>query len=488
MVSDDISYNDKLKKPDDSGETDTSQPINLSAPSSEAPTIGGGAKAPGAPTSSGRFTNLQSYLDANAGYNKSGGGLAGQINSDLTNQGKDLGNKFTTEYGNSKDQANNQLVQNNSDLVNKATTNPSSLSDDEKSSFTKLRDASYNPVDFNGTYNNYMNQANNLQDLTNQAGSEAGRYSLLGNLYGKGGGYSQGQKKLDNLLLQNTADPNQIAALNNLQQIPSSLKSNIETANTNMSTLNTANQGLNAGVQKSTRDALGTAIGDFGTKAGTQLTDAQSQYATKQQQLQDALAGFQGRGDNNGVDQAQSALAQLSLIPPTQNNVISSQDQAYINALNSLSGGKLSGGAQATLDNFNNNPDAGKWADLFGTVKNPEVGNTVPDSQGVVNPITGSTSVPTSILEGGTNSSGGNGSGGHVYNIDQDNSGPSGGAPQAPVGPPLAVVSSNNPANITPPQQDPAEAYYQLMRSMGYISDNEGGWISPEQQGNANSG
>lgn len=75
-------------------------------------------------TSSGQFTNLKSYLDANSGYNQGSGGLAGQINSNLQNQSNQIGSGIQSAQNDFNTQAQKSTYQYDPTLVNNTLANP----------------------------------------------------------------------------------------------------------------------------------------------------------------------------------------------------------------------------------------------------------------------------------------------------------------------------------------------------------------------------
>ena len=117
---------------------DQQQPGNNAPPtitSGQSSTVSGvGHQAPGAnpqqQTSSGRFVNLQKYINANQNYNKDGGGLSGKVKVSLEDRGhgvqNTIGQAGTTFQGQANTDHNKwQLDQG---LVDTALATPDKLS------------------------------------------------------------------------------------------------------------------------------------------------------------------------------------------------------------------------------------------------------------------------------------------------------------------------------------------------------------------------
>lgn len=221
------------------------------------------------PSSSGSWTNLQSYLDANSDQ---GGKMGSQIASSVSNQAQksqDDVNQATSDFSG---QVNANTVNSDSNAVNQAITDATSakagsqLNSDDVSNFGKQANASYNgPTDF--TKDQYYGQSqqdiDQAQKSLSQTGSESGRKVLLQNQYNGASenGYNQGEQNLDQLLLENSGGGK--AALEPLQSQWSGLGS----------LLSNATQAQNAAAQqavttdqataKAAQDALAAASGKF---------------------------------------------------------------------------------------------------------------------------------------------------------------------------------------------------------------------------------
>jgi len=159
------------------------------------------------PSKSGSFTNLQSYLDANAAT-EFGQKVAGDVEGDVqgARQAQD-----TAEQG-FKQAADTGSYQTDQGLLDRVGSDAVGLAADETEAarFKALRDAQYKGPnaleDREELYNPAQQKTAEASELAGLTGSEGGRKALLDRFYGAGVGkydYTSGEKKLDNLLIQN---------------------------------------------------------------------------------------------------------------------------------------------------------------------------------------------------------------------------------------------------------------------------------------------
>lgn len=162
------------------------------------------AKGGNAQSGSGQYTNLQSYLDQNR-QQDFGQDFAGRVGESVSGaeqaqQAADTGFKQAADTGS---------VRENPDLIKSAIETPESVVGDESkfSEFKKMRDANYsgpNQLGETEFYQPASSSANRAITETDLSKNTAGQQTLLDQYYGAGagrGGYSQGQKNLDQLLL-----------------------------------------------------------------------------------------------------------------------------------------------------------------------------------------------------------------------------------------------------------------------------------------------
>ena len=161
----------------------------------------GAASGEGKGTSSGSFTNLNSYLDANRDQ-QFGQKVASKVSSQIDQADKTQADTDTSFRAD----VDKNTVNEDQDLISRASSSPESV-DVEK--FAQQRDATYkgpkNLVDRNDLYMGAQQATDNAYDTANQTRDENGRKAFLAQEYGTKQGrfdYSRGQQKLDNLLIQ----------------------------------------------------------------------------------------------------------------------------------------------------------------------------------------------------------------------------------------------------------------------------------------------
>jgi len=301
----------KFKKTDSQEQVNTpsnQSGFNLSGQSAySAPSSG--QDNPTAPTSSGRFTNLQNYLKANEGFKKEEGGLAGGIYSNIADKAQKVESSSTQAADTVKQQQDANRVQYDQNIVDQIKTNPyeyittlpyqnttgpaqsgeglqlggspppssggfaSNDPQDKVVKFSQLRDAVYQgPTDYD--VSQYINDASKVQSLSSLAQNEKDRPTVLKTLYNTPS-YSQGQQSLDNLLLQ--ANPEQAAKLQQLVPLTSNLTSNIESQQQEVMNRAQDFQTEAANTQSQTRNALLDAINKYYGDAEGNLQGVQTQ-------------------------------------------------------------------------------------------------------------------------------------------------------------------------------------------------------------------
>lgn len=192
---------DDDKKDDESGGNTLGTESAVINPTDQGP-------AGGADSQSGQYTNLQSYLDANKGNP-----LAKTVADKIEGEAGEA-NQTQEEAGRVfKSQVDSQAVRPDQALLDKVAQDPTAVVQNEtdKAAFTKARDAQYSgPQTLADDMAEYA-KAQQKQQVANESGaatqSEAGRTALLGKYYSDPS-YTAGQKKLDQLLLQNDEGAN----------------------------------------------------------------------------------------------------------------------------------------------------------------------------------------------------------------------------------------------------------------------------------------
>lgn len=170
----------------------------------------------GSPTSSGSFTNLQSYLDVNADQSEGLGAKIEQNVQNTANEGRtnlsQAGKEFNNQVeqaGINRDQVTAQALGN---IAKNAYNNPSALEDNDVATFSDVRnkgqafaeDADTGPKSLNdlSTYQAAKTKLDQASDKANLTGSEAGRETLLRESFSRPS-YTKGQSSLDQLFTQN---------------------------------------------------------------------------------------------------------------------------------------------------------------------------------------------------------------------------------------------------------------------------------------------
>jgi hypothetical protein len=360
----------------------------LTAPTT--PTIGGpqggGVATPGSTgtqsgTSSGRFNNLQKYIEANKDFHADQGGLAGQVVSGINQQAQNVQNNLQGAQNAFADQSQQSIDSfNHPDVVNQAFQDPTAFvqNQDNMDAFAKMRDAQYTGPktlqDLSGDQNlaKLQVQSANVNDMVNQGQSESGRFNLLRNMFGNPS-YTAGQQNLDNLIIQ--GQQGQMKQIQGARQIATDTANKLNQTEQNVEQT-AAQAGQQAqGIRDATRGQLNQTAQETANQAHQkyqQAYDKQNQdYSNLQAYLNDprgfAQSGvseedlakmLQSAGAGADTTKYSQALHQVGAnmgdmlsksTSPTEQNTLDQQDYARINALNSLMGG--SNGAVAALAN-----------------------------------------------------------------------------------------------------------------------------------------
>lgn len=343
--------------------------------------LGGSAIVSGAPSQapnqgaqraqqgSGRFTNLQKYINANKNTD-----YASKIGENLNKQEEDLSSSISGAKQEVENKVNPEITRlnNSNSLIQGVGSNPTDIANDENklAEFNKLKQGNY-IKDIGVNVDAQRQQAQSLQENANLANSETGRYQLLRNAFNNPS-YSKGANKLDQLLLQGQSgqlsklqkdaqQKSQVANENvgNLSNLISDYQNQINTLGTNAAT--SANDAITQS-SKTLNDAL------------TQRKEAEQ--AQRQEIYNQTVAGLQNNGIINpqtserlGLDAGvrgyginrQELLSYLNPNVANQNveigNIISPEELAKYNALNKLSGNESANmeslGALANPIDFN---------------------------------------------------------------------------------------------------------------------------------------
>lgn len=210
---------DQLKKANQNMQAPVSDPQAGQANSSRVASYSAGNSTAAPTQSSGRFTNLKNYVNANQGAgDQLGSRITGNIDKNLDKTQKEA----TTATGNI---ANN--IQAEKDRLAKGTGYNAQLQDQNQDGASTI----YNNTDDKANFGKLLNNQNvagnlaantqtaadtsaaglnNVNSQINNLGSEAGRFNLLQQAV-KSPNYTNGQQRLDQLMLQ-AGNPNQLVS------------------------------------------------------------------------------------------------------------------------------------------------------------------------------------------------------------------------------------------------------------------------------------
>ncbi len=265
--------------------------------------VGGGPSAAPAtqsadsnkPSSSGSWTNLQSYLDANADQGqKVGQDIAGSI-SDQANKGQKETEDASSDFMNG---VNAGTVKTDQSAIDKAIADAQSgnLTDADQAAFSKQYGANYGgPTDFtkDSSYAQAGSDLTNAQNSLAQTGSEAGRDVLLGNQYQNtsAGGYNQGEKNLDQMLLE--GNPGNQATFSNLQNQWSGIGNVLGDATTKNNAAAAQAAQTDAATKAAASGSLDTANTGFQSTLQQQLAAQQAAYQNANSQIKNDFSNGQ---------------------------------------------------------------------------------------------------------------------------------------------------------------------------------------------------
>lgn len=335
----------------------------------------GASQGASGPTSSGSWTNLNSYLDANkdqaAGIGQQ---IAGAVGGQAQKAQSDLGSVVS---GFQNQDPFKQVNSTTSDQVNQAFADPTKYADaganvskptkylnndwgftPQTSDITQYGGASGAPS-WQNTANEY-GQANQSLQATQ---SESGRDGLLSQTYGQGGkNYNAGEQSFDQLLLQQNPD-NQTALNGVYSQYAPAMGSDMGNAQTSAQQYAKDAQAKGAGFQTQAQGALGSDISGLGSTVGAETTartaskayddNAYQRMAAEVQsgtlsdkQLTDSGAS-KGYMDLYGVDPSKYLTQNQDTFDGTANQAASGTDWSQFQGLQNLLAGGYKGQGQA---------------------------------------------------------------------------------------------------------------------------------------------
>lgn len=237
-------------------------PMNVSLGQESPVVTGGGQKVEGSGspkgTRSGQFTNLNQYLDANKslGFGQKVADRVGTKVQAATGAIDDTDRSFRTE-------SDAGSVDRDDNLIGRIGTDATGLVSNagDFAKVQKMRDAQYQgPQNFAsyGKYGSTLDAVQKAQQATDATQTEGGRKSLLDQEFGSGAGrydYNAGQKKLDNLLIQN--DPASREAFQNQQQQAQAAQQRFQDLNQALDSYAQQNKAKTQATRTATRGAIG---------------------------------------------------------------------------------------------------------------------------------------------------------------------------------------------------------------------------------------
>lgn len=219
-------------------------------------------------------------------------------------------------------------------------------------------------------------QAREAGQLGRAAGTEAGRYGLLQRHIGGGQQYTGGQQRLDALLLGQTAAPQLREARRSTLGLESQLQRQQAAASAAGQELVSRARGL-ADVTRGGLEEQVVVYGQTMQQKAKEAAEARKSYVEQaKENLKQGLVDqdtLQALGLAGGERLYRSDLSQLlneSDLIATPQNVQTTEDFARIQALQQLSGQKLTGEASAILPQFTDKSQVGQFlrADKFAKV------------------------------------------------------------------------------------------------------------------------
>lgn len=227
---------------------------------------------PTAPTPQPKQASIQDYLGANQSQ---GNQLGQQFQTGLSNAATSDTGAIDTAADNVTKQAQDATVNYDPNLVSKAAADPTSVANDPNSlnSFLNQWNASYTgPANFEGTddYTTANAAATDAQQKGTETADTGGRQQLLADNFGD---YGQGNKNLDQGLLQNSDNFGQVLQTGQqLSSIPDYLAS--KAADVDIAATNAAD--TTAATQQQTQAALANSASDLQTGINNEVTAAQT--------------------------------------------------------------------------------------------------------------------------------------------------------------------------------------------------------------------
>lgn len=356
VATDPTQQQNQNQQPGAGGQT----PTNQAAPMTSAGTGAGPTGGKGAPTGAASnqqaaqpFTNLQSYLSANAPQIQD---QANTISNNLTNQYGQVQNDVnagTTAFNN---QVSGGYAAPNAQVVQQAAANPTQFVQDPNNvaAFqSQINDQYTGPANFEGTagYTGLNNEVNTAAQNASQVNTLPGLQTYL---QGTETNPTQGENTLDSVLLnQSPAAIQQVQqAAAPFAQLPGYLSGNVTSADANAANAQTQAQQASQAAQDAFTGTGGvvptweTALQNNFTNDQNEVNQANAQIAAGNSAatpLEQAYQTYLAQGGYGFSNPIESLINQAPVAMPTQAQAASSSDYAEQAALQQLLGSEFTG-------------------------------------------------------------------------------------------------------------------------------------------------
>ena len=318
-----LPYNDEeqLKK-----QNQQNGQVNISGGSTTVNQAAQSVAAPKPVANSGTWTNLNSYLDANKDNAEN---MGSTIASNIDKQGTTARTGITNTTQDFNTQVDKNTLNNLSSakfdsdsIVNQARTNAwdKQLNEDQVKRFNEVSNAQYkgpNSLDASQYYQDTDKAINKAKEYQTNAQSDEGRFNLLQEMFAKPT-YSQGQKSLDNLLIQGndkakSSIQTSANSLNDLNDLWSK-------ASTDASALANQRSADINDVRQYAQNTLSTNRDARTQEVDKDLKYAQDHWYDQQNQYKDLLGAYKG-GDLNLTQEQARTLGLYQSPTSTPDNV-----------------------------------------------------------------------------------------------------------------------------------------------------------------------
>lgn len=312
-----------------------------------------------AATNSGRFVNIQNYMNANKPKDAQSS-MAGMIGQKLEEQKTQNQQKLQETTQNFQQQAQGNKIEYKPEVVNKVLADPTAYAKPEVATptaaptqqqseyqqFEQIKSGDYKGPKELEDYGALKQQTENFQDLTKQGATEQGRFNLLRNMFNKQG-YSRGQQTLDNLLIQ--SDQGQMRSLAADRSKAAELKRQLEA-----SQRDAVQTGMQLGDQaRSARNQFIDQFGNVVSNIDTSIAQRASQAQRERDDLIASMETLYKKGVISAKDLEQfkldnqmdiynvdpSKYLKPSELKASRQNVASAEEYARLKALEQLGAG-----------------------------------------------------------------------------------------------------------------------------------------------------